>query len=75
MPPPKLTNSPRLQELVQSGNLYLSVQDLIALMLENNLDIAVRRYGPFLAREVQRRADFRRFACLSGTLPSEAAHA
>ncbi len=41
--PPKLTNSPRLQELVRSGNLYLSVQDVIALVLENNLDIAVQR--------------------------------
>ncbi len=55
--PPKLTNSPRLQELVRSGNLYLSVQDVIALVLENNLDIAVQRYTPFLSREVQRRAD------------------
>jgi len=55
--PAKLTNSPRLQELVRSGNLYLSVQDVIALVLENNLDIAVQRYTPFLSREVQRRAD------------------
>ena len=55
--PPKLTNSPRLQQLVRSGNLYLSVQDVIALVLENNLDIAVQRYSPFLSREVQRRAD------------------
>jgi len=55
--PPKLTNSPRLQQLVRSGNLYLSVQDVIALVLENNLDIAVQRYSPYLAREVQRRAD------------------
>jgi outer membrane protein len=55
--PAKLTNSPRLQELVRNGNLYLSVQDVIALVLENNLDIAVQRYTPFLSREVQRRAD------------------
>jgi outer membrane protein len=57
VPPPKLTNSPRLQQLVRSGNLYLSAQDVIALVLENNLDIAVQRYSPLLAREVQRRAD------------------
>jgi outer membrane protein len=55
--PPKLTNSPRLQELVRNGNLYLSVQDVIALVLENNLDIAVQRYSPFLARESVRRAE------------------
>ncbi len=55
--PADLTNSPRLQELVRSGNLYLSVQDVIALVLENNLDIAVQRYTPLLSREVQRRAD------------------
>jgi outer membrane protein TolC len=55
--PPKLTNSPRLESLVRSGNLYLSKQDVIALVLENNLDIAVQRYSPLLAREVLRRAE------------------
>jgi outer membrane protein TolC len=54
--PIKLTNSPRLEQLVRSGNLYLSAQDVIALALENNLDIAVQRYGPFLSREVLKRA-------------------
>jgi outer membrane protein len=57
VPPAKLTNSPRLEQLVRAGNLYLSVQDVIALALENNLDIAVQRYSPFLAREVLRRAE------------------
>ena len=28
--------------------------DVIALVLENNLDVAIQRYGPFLAREVFR---------------------
>ena len=55
VPPPKLTNSPRLDLLIRDGNLYLSVQDAIALVLENNLDIAVQRYSPALAREVLRR--------------------
>ena len=54
--PAMLNNSPRLESLVHAGNLYLSVQDVIALVLENNLDIAVQRYGPFLAQEVLRRA-------------------
>ncbi len=57
VPPAKLTNSPRLEQLVRAGNLYLSVQDVIALALENNLDIAVQRYSPFLAQEVLRRAE------------------
>jgi len=57
VPPVKLVNTPRLQQLVRSGNLYLSAQDVIALALENNLDIAVQRYGPFLSREVLRRAE------------------
>src|SRR5579883_1938252 len=55
--PAKLSNSPRLEQLVRAGNLYLSVEDVIALALENNLDIAVQRYSPFLAREVLRRAE------------------
>ena len=53
--PARLNNLPRLESLVRAGNLYLSVQDVIALVLENNLDIAVQRYSPFLAREVLRR--------------------
>lgn len=57
VPPAKLTNSPRLEQLVRSGNLYLTKEDVIALVLENNLDIAVQRYTPFLAREVLRRAE------------------
>ncbi|HEX4229229.1 MAG TPA: TolC family protein [Bryobacteraceae bacterium] len=54
--PVVLTNSPRLQSLVRAGELYLSVPDVIALTIENNVDIAIERYGPFLAREVLRRA-------------------
>jgi len=55
--PATLSNTPRLESLVRAGNLYLSVQDVIALVLENNLDIAVQRYSPFLAREVLRRSE------------------
>src|ERR1700739_4346442 len=53
--PARLTNSPRLEALVHGGNLYLTAQDVIALVLENNLDIAVQRYSPFLSKEVLRR--------------------
>lgn len=55
--PVVLTNTPRLEALVRAGKLYLSVRDVIALALENNLDIAIQRYGPYLAREVLRRAE------------------
>ncbi len=55
--PARLTDTPRLESLVRSGNLYLSSRDVIALVLENNLDIAVQRYGSFLGREVQRRTE------------------
>ncbi|HZL57557.1 MAG TPA: TolC family protein, partial [Bryobacteraceae bacterium] len=54
---PRLTNTQRLESLVRAGNVYLTVQDVIALVLENNLDIEIQRYGPFLAREVERRAE------------------
>jgi len=54
--PAMLGNTPRLESLIRAGNLYLSAQDVIALALENNVDIAIQRYGPYLAREVVRRA-------------------
>ena len=52
VPPINLANSNRLEALVRAGNLYLSAQDVIALALENNLDIAIQRYGPILYRQV-----------------------
>ncbi len=55
--PADLSNSTRLEKLIQGGNLYLSAQDVIALALENNLDIEIQRYGPVLSREVLRRAE------------------
>jgi len=57
VPPINLTNSSRLESLVRAGNLYLRAQDVIALALENNLDIEIQRYGPLLSREVRRRAE------------------
>ena len=46
---PNLANSPRLDQLIAGGRLYLSLQDTLALAIENNLDIASARYGPKLA--------------------------
>src|SRR5579862_7399747 len=57
VPPPNVGNTSRLDSLLRAGNLYLSAQDVIALVLENNIDIEVQRYGPLLAREVLRRAE------------------
>jgi outer membrane protein TolC len=44
-PEPDLTNSPRLEQLIRDGKLYLSLKDAIQLALENNLDIAIARYN------------------------------
>src|ERR1700730_1601657 len=57
VPPIRLTNSPRLDSLIRAGNLYLSAQDVVALAIENNIDVEVQRYGPLLAKEVLRRAE------------------
>lgn len=50
VPPAKLSNSPRLEELILDGQLKLSMEDAIALALENNLDVAVARYNLPLAQ-------------------------
>ena len=42
--PPNLANTSRINSLMQEGKLYLSLNDAIALALENNLDIAIARY-------------------------------
>jgi outer membrane protein TolC len=47
--PISLANSNRLESLLRGGRLYLSLQDTVALALENNLDIEVQRYGLKLA--------------------------
>ena len=44
--PVRLQNSNRLRELIRGGKLYLTVQDAIAVAIENNLDLEVARYGP-----------------------------
>ncbi len=44
--PVSFANSSRLETLLRAGNLYLSLQDAIAIALENNLDIELQRYGP-----------------------------
>src|SRR5579864_9369164 len=47
--PAIVTNSQRLKSLMRAGKLYLTLQDAIALAIENNLDLQVARYGPLNA--------------------------
>ena len=54
--PVDLSNTSRLESLLRAGNLYLSLQDVIALALENNLDVAIARYGPAQAEQDLKRA-------------------
>jgi outer membrane protein TolC len=55
VPQPNLANSPRLDSLIHDGVLELSLQDAIALALENNLDLAIARYNiPIASADVLR---------------------
>ncbi|PYT33410.1 MAG: transporter [Acidobacteria bacterium] len=56
VPPISLANSSRIESLERAGNLYLSAPDVVALSIENNIDVEVQRYAPLLAREVLKRA-------------------
>jgi outer membrane protein len=52
---PNLANTARIDQLMHDGKLYLSLNDAIALALENNLDIAIARYNLNIAdTDVQR---------------------
>lgn len=46
---PGLVNSPRIDQLIREGKLELSLQEAVELALENNMDIVVQRYNPWLA--------------------------
>lgn len=45
--PPATASQPQLADLIRTGQLPLSVGDVIQLMLQNNLDIGVNRMTPF----------------------------
>ncbi len=57
VPEPKLANSSRLAQLVRGGKLYLTVQDAVALALENNIDLEVARYNPLVSLWAVQRAE------------------
>ena len=49
VPGVSIKNSERIFELMRAGQLYLSLQDTIALALENNLDVELERFLPTIA--------------------------
>jgi outer membrane protein len=50
VPEVQLHNGDRIHQLIRAGKLYLTVQDAIALSIENNLDLEIDRYGPVNAQ-------------------------
>ncbi|MBZ5701267.1 MAG: TolC family protein [Acidobacteriia bacterium] len=46
---PNLENSLRLEQLIHDGKIEISLRETIELALENNLDIVVQRYNPWIA--------------------------
>jgi outer membrane protein TolC len=56
VPAIRLTNSQRLHSLMRGGNLYLTLQDALALAIENNLNLEIDRYGPLLSDSALERA-------------------
>ena len=40
-----IANTSRIDQLLRDGKLYISMNDAVALALENNLDIAIARYN------------------------------
>jgi outer membrane protein TolC len=55
--PVNFQNSQRIFDLMRAGQLYLSLDDAIALALENNLDIELERFLPKIADTDLLRAD------------------
>ncbi len=45
VPPPNLNNTDRIQQLMRDGKIMLSMNDAVALALENNLDLVLARYN------------------------------
>ena len=54
--PVNFQDSQRIFELMRAGQLYLSLDDAIALALENNLDIELERFLPKIANTDLQRA-------------------
>src|SRR5262249_40078808 len=70
--PSEIVNSPRLDQMIHDNKLELSLQDTVELALENNMDIAVQRYYPWLADAQLLRAKAGGFGGGGGGLPGAA---
>ena len=49
VPQPNLINSSMTDKLFRDGQIYLSINDAVAMALENNLDITLQRYNLSIA--------------------------
>ncbi len=49
VPQPNLVNSAMTDKLFHDGQMYLSINDAVAMALENNLDITLQRYNLSIA--------------------------
>src|SRR5580700_7384693 len=49
VPEPNLNNTDRIQQLMHDGKIMLSMNDAVALALENNLDLVLARYNMNIA--------------------------
>jgi outer membrane protein len=49
VPAPNLSNSARTDQLFRDGKIFLSINDAVAMALENNLDIVLQRYNLSIA--------------------------
>ncbi len=45
VPEPNMANNPQIDSLMHDGKIYLSIDNAVALTLENNLDIYIARYN------------------------------
>ncbi len=43
--PASFNNGPHIYSMIRAGSLYLTVQDAIALAIENNMDLEIARYS------------------------------
>lgn len=58
--PVDMSNGSRADQLIRAGNLYLSLNDAIAMALENNLNLEIQRYQ-FELMDVQYRGSYGQF--------------
>jgi len=64
-----MENSPRLHDLIRGGKLGLTMSDALALVIENNLDIAVQRFlHPIAEADVLRASSGQAARGISGAL-------